>query len=463
MPAKSRALVAALIVLVAALLGAAYTHREADAQTAVATSGQPVATFELPSLLPDGQLDQRLVENALTNVEQDYYKPVNAQTLVDGEQKALREMLSYYHVTGTIPAQTADGDRSHDIALLEHNVDRAETLLGSKASKDEVTTVAIRGMMEALGDPYTVYMTKREIDSLQEQLHGGDFGGIGVYIVQDPKTGQILVDPIEGNPAFKAGIKPGDVIISVDGTTTKGLKLDAVEKLIRGHVGTVVAIGIHPHNSTATRTVDVTRGFIHVPSVKAKMEGDVDYIRLADFGTSSYDEVRKAMLDGKAHNAKGYILDLRNNGGGLLEAAVQISSLFIPDGTIVSTIDRAGDKDSKDALHTSIGIAPLVILVNKYTASASEITAGAAQDYHAATIVGTQSFGKGVVQSIYTMPGGSALKITTARYVTPLGRDIQHRGITPDVVVPQTIDPALIDTPKDKQLAAAKHILQNGK
>ncbi len=222
MPAKSRALVAALIVLVAALLGAAYAHRDADAQTAVAASGEPVATFDLPSLLPDGQLNARLVDDALTNVEQNYYKPVNAQTLVNGEEKALRMLLAYYHVNATLPAQTADGDHSHDVALLEHNVTRAEALLGSKASKDDVTTVAIRGMMDALGDPYTVYMTKREIDNLQESLHGGDFGGIGVYIYQDPKNGQILVDPIEGNPAFKAGMKPGDVIVSVDGKRPRG-------------------------------------------------------------------------------------------------------------------------------------------------------------------------------------------------------------------------------------------------
>jgi carboxyl-terminal processing protease len=194
--------------------------------------------------------------------------------------------------------------------------------------------------------------------------------------------------------------------------------------------------------------VPITREKIYVPSVHAEIKNDLDYVRLADFGQTSYDEVRKAMLDGKAHGVKGYILDLRDNGGGLLDAAVQISSLFIPNGTIVSTIDRAGDRDTKAATHDSIGAAPLVILVNKYTASASEITAGAVQDYKVGELIGTKTFGKGVVQSIYNTSDGGALKITTAKYVTPLGRDIQQ-----NVDVP-------MDTPKDLQLAAAESYLR---
>ena len=191
------------------------------------------------------------------------------------------------------------------------------------------------------------------------------------------------------------------------------------------------------------------------------MKSGYDYVRLADFGTTSYDEVRKAMLQGKDHHARGYILDLRNNGGGLLDAAVQISSLFIPDGTIVATIDRNNARDTKEATHDTIGATPLVILVNKYTASASEITAGAVQDYKVGTLIGTKTFGKGIVQSIYNMSDGGALKITTARYVTPLGRDIHHRGIQPDIVVDQSVDQSLIDTPKDVQLAAALAYLRN--
>ncbi len=199
------------------------------------------------------------------------------------------------------------------------------------------------------------------------------------------------------------------------------------------------------------------REIIHVPTVRAKIEDGIDYVRLSDFGTTSGDEVRAALLDGHAKGAKAYILDLRDNGGGLLDAAVSISSLFIPQGTIVSTIRRDGQRTSEEALGDAIGgLHPLVILVNKYTASASEITAGALQDYHLATLIGTRTFGKGVVQSIFPLPDQGALKITTARYLTPAGRDIQHHGIQPDVVVEQDPNPSLMDTPADKQLAAAK-------
>ncbi|MBV8066400.1 MAG: hypothetical protein JO113_00375 [Candidatus Eremiobacteraeota bacterium] len=191
------------------------------------------------------------------------------------------------------------------------------------------------------------------------------------------------------------------------------------------------------------------------------MESGLDYIRLSDFGTTSADEIRKALLDGRARGARGYILDLRDNGGGLLDAAVEISSFFIPQGTIVSTIRRDGTRTSEDALGDAIGgLRPLAVLVNKYTASASEITAGALQDYRLATLVGTRTFGKGVVQSIFPLPDEGALKITTARYLTPAGRDIQHHGIEPDVLVDQDTNPALIDTPADKQLAAAKARLE---
>jgi carboxyl-terminal processing protease len=205
------------------------------------------------------------------------------------------------------------------------------------------------------------------------------------------------------------------------------------------------------------RSYAIVRQVIHVPSVYAKIENGYEYIRLSTFGETSADEVKTALLNGRAHNAKGYILDLRYDGGGLLDAAVRISSYFIPQGTIVATIDRDGARSDQEALGTAIGgLKPLVVLVNKFTASASEITSGAIQDYGVGTIIGTKTFGKGVVQSIYPMPDQGALKITTAHYVTPLGRDINHLGIMPDVSINQEVDPAIIDTPADKQLAAAK-------
>ena len=232
--------------------------------------------------------------------------------------------------------------------------------------------------------------------------------------------------------------------------------------MIRGSVGTTVSIETYPFNRPRPkRSYAIVRQTILVPTVHAEMKDGYEYIRLSDFGTTSADEVKKALVYGRAHDARGYILDLRDNGGGLVDAAVKISSYFIPTGTIISTISRDGDRVDDVTLGTSIaGLKPLVVLVNKYTASASEITSGALQDYHLATLIGTKTFGKGVVQSIYPMSDGGALKITTQRYVTPMGRDIQHRGIMPDIVVDQNADdPSLIGTKADKQLAAAEERL----
>jgi carboxyl-terminal processing protease len=460
-----RGLLAASVIALASLGGALYLAHEQPGGTQMVDGGNGMASLDLRALLSNPHLsDQRLLDNAFRQVEKAYYKPVDAQVMVSGERRELVAYLKKHHIGDpSIPATPATGDETSDLKLLNRNLRLAQTEYGARTSNAELTQAAIRGMLDALGDPYTTYLSPAEITSLEESLKGGDFGGIGVYMVLDPRTKNLLVEPIEGTPAYRAGIKTGDRIVAVEGHAIAGLPLDDVERLIRGRVGTSVhlQVGSHvrggsPSAFGPSRTVALTREQIYVPSVHAKMEDGFEYVRLSDFGQTSYEEVRKAMLDGKSHGARGYILDLRNNGGGLLDAAVSISSLFIPDGTIVSTIDRAGNRDVKTATHDVIGATPLVILVNKYTASASEITAGAVQDYHVGTLIGTKTFGKGVVQSIYNLSDGGALKITTARYVTPLGRDIHHRGIEPDTVVDQQVDPSLIDTPHDAQLAAAK-------
>lgn len=462
MSTRLRLVIAAVIVAAAALGGAAYVGRASADDSAVLTkTGTRIAGLDLSLLAgSSGDANHDMIAMAYNRVQSAYYRPFDDQTLLAGERKALLGLLKERKVVQpALPAASATGDRSRDLALIQNSVTSAERLYPKAATHDEYTQTAIAGMLGSLGDPYTVYLSQAEINGLEEQLQGGNFGGIGVYIAQDQKTGAIVVDPIEGNPAIKAGVRPGDVIVSVDDKSTLGQRLDAVERRIRGPLGTAVNLRLRRHDSSTTQVVRVTRAEIHVPSVRAKMEDGIDYVRLADFGQTSADEVRTAMLEGKRQHARGYILDLRNNGGGLLDAAVDISSLFIPQGTIVSTIDRAGEKESKSATGRAIGVAPLVLLVNKYTASASEITAGAVQDYHVGTIVGTKTFGKGVVQSLYNLPDRSALKITTARYVTPLGRDIHHKGVPPDVTIDQRVDLPIIDTPRDKQLAAAKSII----
>ena len=462
MSSKLRTLVASIVIAVAAMSGALFlaherSERSLPQPSAIERSGS-VATLDVRALLQNPRsLDQTMVERSFRQAEDVFYKPVNPQTLLSGEHRALITYLQKHNIKNPqLTPLFATGNQSDDARALKRELREAQSQYGARVGYTELTQAAIAGVMNSLNDPYTTYLSPKEIQRLQEQLSGGDFGGIGVYIVQDQK-GEVLLDPIEDTPAARAGVKPGDQVIAVDGHPVKGIKLDVVERMIRGRAGSTVVLRLATRAKKIEKNVSVQRETIHVPSVHARFEDGVEYVRLSDFGDTSYDEVRKAMLDGKTKHATGYILDLRNNGGGLLEAAVEISSLFIKDGAIVSTIDRSGSRDTKSATHQTVGAAPLVLLVNKYTASASEITAGAIQDYKVGTLVGTKTFGKGVVQSIYHLADNSALKITTAKYVTPLGRDIQHKGITPDVTVEG--DPSVIDTPKDKQLAAAKQIL----
>jgi carboxyl-terminal processing protease len=448
-------LVAALAAVTALVVGYQTGLIARESVLEVATTG------DLRDLFAPHEPGTVLANLALRKLESDFYRPVDPQTPIAGEIGALRSLLNQKKIEkAALPNVTANGNPGQDAARAGDVLAYAEQHYAADVGpngREDLTDAALRGIMDSVHDPYTVYLSPHEIQGLNESLSGGNFGGIGVYIYQ-LRDGRIVVQPIEDMPAARAGMKPGEVVDTVDGKPVRNLNIDRVEEMIRGEAGTVVRLRAHPYDASSTeRTYSIVRAIIHVPTVRAKMEGGFDYIRLSDFGTTSADEIRTALLDGKQRGARGYILDLRDNGGGLLDAAVEISSLFVPQGTIVSTIRRDGHSTSEDAIGDAIGgLTPLVILVNKYTASASEITAGALQDYHLATLVGTRTFGKGVVQSIYPLPDQGALKITTARYLTPAGRDIQHHGIEPDIVVDQAPNPALIDTPADKQLTAAK-------
>jgi carboxyl-terminal processing protease len=471
-----RWLLAAVIFIVAAFAGALYVHSFQAAPAASSTANADdqsdetgkVASIDVGSVLGPQVVDQQLLGLAYRQVERVYYKPVDSQSLVNGEHSALESYLraalkaKHVAVTPALPSAQSAGDAAQDVHVLDRQLTYAQDhyarYLGNDG-RDQLTQAALAGMLDSLHDPYTVYLSPEQIKALNEQLNGGDFGGIGVFIYQ-LKDGQVIVQPIDGLPAARAGMHGDEVVQSINGQPVHGMALDKVERLIRGPEGTIVTITTHAYKKPAPHEYHITREIIHVPTVHAKIENGYEYIRLSDFGETSAAEVRKALLDGKAHGVKGTILDLRDNGGGLLNAAVDISSLFIPKGAIVTEIDRYGNRDTQSATGSVLhGVTPLVVLVNGYTASASEITSGALQDYKLATLIGTKTFGKGVVQGIFSMPNGGALKITTQRYVTPNGRDIQHKGIQPDIVVPQSPDVSIIDTPKDKQLAAAKAFL----
>jgi carboxyl-terminal processing protease len=296
---------------------------------------------------------------------------------------------------------------------------------------------AINGMIKSL-DPHSTYMTPELYKELEVETQGR-FGGIGIEItlLKDVLT---VVSPIEDTPAFTAGVKSGDQIIKIDGKSTKDISIMEAVKKLRGPENTKVTITIFRDNMAKPKDFVLTRAIIQVKSVKAKtFDDNIGYIRISSFHERTADDVRKALrdIDKKVRPIKGLVLDLRNDPGGLLIQAIEVSDMFLKAGVIVSTRGRTKTMETKAiAKNDSNEITcPIVVLVNEGTASAAEIVAGALQDNGRALIIGTKTFGKASVQTVIPLDDGSALKLTTARYYTPKGRSIQAEGIKPDLIV----------------------------
>lgn len=296
---------------------------------------------------------------------------------------------------------------------------------------------AINGMMKSL-DPHSAYMTSDMYKELEVETRGS-FGGIGIEITikKDVLT---VVSPIEDTPAFLAGIKAGDHIVQIDGKSTKDITIMEAVKKLRGPKDTKVTITIMRENMPRPKDYTITRDIIKIKSIKSKTYDDhIGYIRVASFQERTADDLKKEIKNITLKNGalKGLILDLRNNPGGLLNQAVGVADVFLRSGTIVSTKGRTKSMETK-SLAKDDGdepTCPIVALVNEGTASAAEIVSGALQDNGRALVVGTQTFGKGSVQTVIPLEDGSALKLTTAKYYTPKGRSIQAEGIAPDIVV----------------------------
>ena len=301
---------------------------------------------------------------------------------------------------------------------------------------------AIKGMLEQL-DPHSSFMTPDEFTGFQQST-SGSFGGLGITITMKNDLLTVM-NAIEDTPAWKAGIKGGDVIALIDGEPTANMTLDEAVKKMRGKAGTKIKLTIARKGEDKPIDLTLTRAIIKINSVKYDMiDKELGYIRLTQFQENSYKEMVNAVRQLSNQGAKGILLDLRNNGGGLLNEAISIASIFLPiNKTVVFTRQR--DKQEQhyktEAVNYTNRTIPMVVLVNEWSASASEIIAGAMQDYNRAVIVGKSTFGKGSVQSIMPLSDGSAVRLTTSRYYTPNGRSIQGVGIKPDVEVePGTIE-----------------------
>jgi carboxyl-terminal processing protease len=295
---------------------------------------------------------------------------------------------------------------------------------------------AINGMVKSL-DPHSAFMTPDLYKELEAETQGA-FGGIGIEITI-LKDVLIIVSPIEDTPAFVAGLKSGDQILRIDGKSTKDITIMEAVKKLRGPKDTKVTVTIMREKMPAPKDIVLTRAIIQIKSVKVKYFDDIGYIRIAAFQERTSDDLNKALKEiGKKLNPmKGLVLDLRNDPGGLLNQAIEVSEVFLKSGTIVSTRGRTKNMETKATAKDNGNelTCPIVVLVNEGTASAAEIVAGALQDNGRALIIGTQTFGKASVQTVIPLEDGSALKLTTARYYTPKGRSIQAEGIKPDIIV----------------------------
>lgn len=317
---------------------------------------------------------------------------------------------------------------------------------------------SIGGMVASLSDPYSTYFTPEDAKSFDEQL-SGTFFGIGAQLdVKDTRI--VVVAALPGTPADHAGLRSGDVIAQIDGASTDGMSVDEAVTHIRGAKGTTVSLGILRDNATDPETIPIVRDEINVDSVKyTMMDNHVADIEISMFNedTSSLfaEAAKKAIQDG----ATSIVLDLRNNPGGLLDSAITLAGYWIPSGGTAVIEDIRGTRTEYPTSGSgSLKDLPTVVLVNGGSASASEILAGALQDAKKATVIGEQTFGKGSVQEYHSLPDGGAVKITVARWLTPLGRSIDKQGITPDDVVPFTLDDA--HAKRDPQFDAAINILQ---
>ncbi len=366
-------------------------------------------------------------------------------------------------------AKAAAADTYRQLNLFGDVFERVRADYVEKPNDGKLIETAINGMLAGL-DPHSSYMDPKSFRDMQVQTRG-EFGGLGIEVTMEEGLIKVVA-PIDDTPAAKAGIRANDIITELNGEQVQGLTLNQAVEKMRGPVNTKITLTVRRKGIDKPLEVSITRAVIRVRSVRSHVEGeDVGYIRLTQFNEQTTQGLKKAIADIKAKVAddklKGYILDLRNNPGGLLDQAISVSDTFLQKGEIVSTRGRNAEETQRFNARSGdlTGGKPVIVLINGGSASASEIVAGALQDHKRVTVVGTRSFGKGSVQTIIPLGSGNgALRLTTARYFTPSGRSIQAKGITPDIQVLQDVPEDLKTKTDTKGEASLRgHLKATGK
>jgi carboxyl-terminal processing protease len=355
----------------------------------------------------------------------------------------LAGVIATTQIAGPLLAQETEKNSNvyEQLDLFGDIFERIRAQYVEEVDTEELVEAAINGMLTSL-DPHSSYLSPKDALKMRDQTRG-EFGGLGIEVTQEEGFVKV-VSPIDGTPASEAGIEAGDFITHVDGESLLGLTLDDAVELMRGPVGSEIEITVVREGETEPFDVSLVRDTIQLTAVRARTEGDAVVLRVTTFNEQTYPKLKEGLEEqveaaGGIENVSGFVVDLRNNPGGLLNQAIAVSDAFLEEGEIVSTRGRdAADGDRTNATPGDLAEGkPIVVLINGGSASASEIVAGALQDHRRAIVVGTKSFGKGSVQTIMPLRGEGAMRLTTARYYTPSGRSIQALGVSPDIIVAQ--------------------------
>jgi len=371
-----------------------------------------------------------------------------------------------WHALGA--ATAADTDTYRQLNLFGDVFDRIRADYVETPDEEKLVEAAVNGMLTSL-DPHSSYMSPKRFKDMRQQTRG-EFGGLGIEVTMADGVIKV-VTPIDDTPAAKAGLMANDMITHLNGERVRGLTLNQAVDKMRGKVNTALVVTIVRKGRKAPFDVKIVRDIIRVKSVKFSKEGDIGYVRITTFSEQTQDGLDKAMKKLKKQvgsELKGYIVDLRNNPGGLLDQAISVSDTFLERGEVVSTRGRNASETQRFAARKGdlADGKPIVVLINGGSASASEIVAGALRDHKRATILGTRSFGKGSVQSIIPLNGQGAIRLTTARYYTPSGTSIQAKGIVPDVLIEQELPEDLKKLVKNQKTGEASlrgHLQSEGK
>jgi len=399
-------------------------------------------------------LDLIELQISYTTILARYYKPVEPRTLVVGSRRGIAAELSSRGMRDArlprVPA-TVDFGRGGD--LVDTMVVGSIVHFGRRVDAHRLVAAAVGGELAELHDPYTLIFRPEQFKRFTSFLGNATFGGIGAVLTFDAARSRASIERvIAGGPAAAAGLRAGDVLTRIDGRSLATHDAGAVRALLRGKVGTTVRLTVERDGSPFR--IAIVRAAVRDPEVRARLFGPVGYLALSRFGARAGAELAAALAEQRAHGATAFVLDLRGNGGGYGDEATAVAGLFL-DGPVFVTHERDGQARTVWAHRKTPFGERLAVLVDGDTASAAEIVAGAIADDGIGTIVGQRTFGKGLVQSVFPLPDGSALKVTTARYTTPKGRDIDRVGIVPDLTVAEPTGTVRGDPATDPQLAAA--------